>query len=77
MHQSEKLAGVASPLTFAPEERIQQELHCPVGSLGPGLNILTYIDRMLQRSDFGCGANGKVIIISMLIGLVILPKVKL
>ena len=54
-----KLNGVADPVCFAPEERIEQELGCKVGSLGPkGLSIKTYVDRSAAiASDFVCGAN--------------------
>ncbi|MGH1440245.1 MAG: proline--tRNA ligase [Cellvibrionaceae bacterium] len=57
--KAEKLDGIASPLTFAPEERIAQELACKVGSLGPkGLSIKLVIDRSAAAlSDFVCGAN--------------------
>jgi prolyl-tRNA synthetase len=35
-----KLAGVQSPLTFAPDTLIKQELECMPGSLGPvGINV--------------------------------------
>ncbi len=54
-----KLEGVADPLTFAPEERIEKEIGCKVGSLGPkGLSIKTYVDRSAAvLNDFVCGAN--------------------
>ena len=54
-----KLAGVANPLCFAPEERIQEELGVGVGSIGPvALKIDTIIDRSAAHlSDFICGAN--------------------
>lgn len=57
--KAEKLAGIAAPLSFAPEERIEKEIGCKVGSLGPkGLGIKTYIDRSAATlSDFVCGAN--------------------
>ncbi|MCV6603982.1 MAG: proline--tRNA ligase [Porticoccaceae bacterium] len=57
--KAEKLPGIASPLTFAPEERIKEELGCSVGSLGPvGLEIGTVVDRdAAQLADFVCGAN--------------------
>jgi prolyl-tRNA synthetase len=57
--KAEKLAGIASPLTFAPEDRIEKELNCKVGSLGPvGLSIKTYVDRSAAvLNDFVCGAN--------------------
>ena len=54
-----KLPLVAEPMTFAPEERIESELGCKVGSLGPkGLNIHTYVDNSAAvLADFVCGAN--------------------
>ncbi|MGH1484573.1 MAG: proline--tRNA ligase [Cellvibrionaceae bacterium] len=57
--KTEKISGIAEPLTFAPEDRIEKELGCKVGSLGPkGLNIKTYVDRgAAVLSDFVCGAN--------------------
>ncbi len=57
--KAEKLAGVGTPLTFAPEARIKAELGAGVGSLGPiGLTITTYVDRSAAHvADFACGAN--------------------
>jgi prolyl-tRNA synthetase len=57
--KAEKLTGIAIPLTFAPEERVQEIIGCPVGSIGPkGLTIKTYVDRSAAAlSDFCCGAN--------------------
>ena len=57
--KAEKLTGIASPLEFAPEERIKAELGCPVGSLGPvNLSIQIIVDRdVAQLADFVCGAN--------------------
>jgi prolyl-tRNA synthetase len=56
--KAEKLGDVASPLTFASEEEIKRTLNCTTGSLGPNLNIKTYIDRSAAvLSDFICGAN--------------------
>jgi Prolyl-tRNA synthetase len=54
-----KVAGIAEPLTFAPEERILAELGAEVGSLGPvGLNIRVIADRAAAASvNFTCGAN--------------------
>jgi len=54
-----KLKGVASPLTFASEERIRKELGAGVGSLGPiGLNIQVIADRAVaELRNFVCGAN--------------------
>lgn len=57
--KAEKIAGIAEPLTFAPEARIKEELGANVGSLGPvGLNIQVVVDRAASLvSDFACGAN--------------------
>ncbi|WP_299942476.1 proline--tRNA ligase [uncultured Microbulbifer sp.] len=57
--KAEKLTGVASPLQFAPEPRIAEELRCTVGSLGPvGMQIETIVDRSAAHlADFICGAN--------------------
>lgn len=57
--KAEKIAGVASPLTFASEEDIQSQLNCKPGSIGPvGLTIRVIADRSAAHSaDFICGAN--------------------
>lgn len=57
--KAEKLAGVASPLMFADEDRIQQELKADIGSLGPlDLDITVIIDRSARAlNNFICGAN--------------------
>ncbi len=57
--KAEKLTGVASPLTFAPEARIKEELGVSVGSIGPvGLNIPVIVDHSAAHAaDFVCGAN--------------------
>ena len=57
--KTEKLEGVASPLTFASEQAVLAATDCNVGSLGPvGLNIPVIIDRSAAHlSDFVCGAN--------------------
>ena len=57
--KAEKLAGIASPLEFAPEARIKNELGVSVGSLGPvGLEIDVIVDRAAAHvADFACGAN--------------------
>ena len=54
-----RLEGVASPLLFASAEEIQEQLGCPIGSLGPvGLDLPCYIDAdAAVLSDFVCGAN--------------------
>lgn len=57
--KAEKIAGVASPLTFASDEDIQAKLNCKPGSIGPvGLSIRVIADRSAAHSaDFVCGAN--------------------
>jgi prolyl-tRNA synthetase len=57
--KAEKLPEVAEPLTFAPAERIKQELNCEIGSLGPvGLSIPVIVDHSAAATDdFVCGAN--------------------
>jgi prolyl-tRNA synthetase len=57
--KAEKLTGVASPLTFAPEARIKDELGVGVGSIGPvGLMIPVIVDHAAAHAaDFICGAN--------------------
>lgn len=57
--KAEKLTGVASPLTLAPEARIKAELGVGIGSLGPvGLNIPVIVDHAAAHTaDFVCGAN--------------------
>ena len=57
--KAEKIAGVASPLTFASEEDIVATLGCKPGSIGPaGLTIRVIADRSAAHSsDFVCGAN--------------------
>ena len=57
--KAEKLSGVASPLTFASEEQVKQQLSCSVGSLGPvGLDIPVIVDRAATHlANFACGAN--------------------
>ena len=54
-----KLPGVASPLTFAAEERIPMAMGASVGSLGPvDCNIPFYVDASAASiADFVCGAN--------------------
>lgn len=55
----EKLTGIATPLTFAPEERIKAELGVAPGSIGPvNLGIRVIADHTaLHTADFACGAN--------------------
>jgi prolyl-tRNA synthetase len=57
--KAEKLAGIASPLTFATDEEIKQTIGCDPGSIGPiDLKIPIIIDRSaVLLSDFICGAN--------------------
>ncbi|MBJ7223626.1 MULTISPECIES: proline--tRNA ligase [unclassified Brenneria] len=57
--KAEKLAMVASPLTFATEEEIRAMVGAGPGSLGPvNLPIPVVIDRTVAAiSDFGAGAN--------------------
>ncbi len=54
-----RLPGVASPLTFAAEERIPMVMGANVGSLGPvDCNIPFYVDASAASvADFVCGAN--------------------
>ena len=54
-----KLPGVASPLTFAAEERIPKAMGASVGSLGPvNCGIPFYVDPSAASiADFVCGAN--------------------
>ncbi|GLS25050.1 proline--tRNA ligase [Marinibactrum halimedae] len=59
--KAEKLPGVASPLAFAPEARIQAEFGAAPGSLGP-VGVSEAIEVIVDRSaavlaDFCCGAN--------------------
>ncbi|WP_029934297.1 proline--tRNA ligase [Thiomicrospira pelophila] len=55
----EKIAQVASPMTFASADQIKQVAGCDAGSIGPiGLNIPVIVDRAAAYlSDFVCGAN--------------------
>lgn len=57
--KAEKLPGIASPLTFAPEERIRAELGVNPGSIGPlALPIRVIADHSAAvLADFVCGAN--------------------
>tara|TARA_R110000787_G_scaffold744_4_gene2682 strand:- start:1696 stop:3414 length:1719 start_codon:yes stop_codon:yes gene_type:complete len=57
--KAEKLAGVASPLSFASVEQVQTALGCQIGSLGPiNLPIPVITDRSAAHLvDFVCGAN--------------------
>ncbi|MCW8976783.1 MAG: proline--tRNA ligase, partial [Sedimenticola sp.] len=57
--KAEKLAEVASPLTFATEEQIREAVGAGPGSLGPiNLPIPCIIDRTVAlTADFSAGAN--------------------
>ncbi|MES2823151.1 MAG: proline--tRNA ligase [Pseudomonadota bacterium] len=57
--KAEKLPGIFSPLTFAPEARIKEELGVGAGSIGPlGLNISVIVDHAAAHTaNFVCGAN--------------------
>ncbi|MEQ9853028.1 MULTISPECIES: proline--tRNA ligase [Pectobacterium] len=57
--KSEKIAQVASPLTFATEEEIRATIGAGPGSLGPvKLSIPVVVDRTVAAmSDFSAGAN--------------------
>lgn len=57
--KAEKLTGIASPITLAPEARIKAELGVGIGSLGPvGLKIPMIVDHSAAHLvDFVCGAN--------------------
>jgi prolyl-tRNA synthetase len=57
--KAEKLTGVASPLTLAPEARIKAELGVGIGSIGPvELTIPVIVDHSAAHlADFVCGAN--------------------
>lgn len=57
--KAEKIAGIASPLTFASENQVKAVTGSAPGSVGPvGLTITTIVDRAAaQLSDFVCGAN--------------------
>lgn len=57
--KSEKLDGVASPLTFAEDDDIKAALGCGTGSIGPvNIGIPCYVDHSAaQLADFVCGAN--------------------
>jgi prolyl-tRNA synthetase len=57
--KAEKINGIATPLTFASDEAIQQATDCTTGSLGPiALNLRTIVDRSTAHlANFVCGAN--------------------
>jgi len=54
-----KHPAIAEPLVMADEARIEKELGCKVGSIGPvGLDILVLVDHSAAHvTDFSCGAN--------------------
>lgn len=57
--KAEKLAGVATPLIFASNERIRAATGADAGSIGPvGLKLRVVADRAAAAAgDFVCGAN--------------------
>ena len=57
--KAEKIAGIASPFTFATAEEIKQATGAEPGSIGPlNLDMLTIADHSVTvLSDFVCGAN--------------------
>ena len=57
--KAERLPGIASPLRLADPARVESELGCPVGYIGPaGLGIPVIADHAtLALADFTCGAN--------------------
>ncbi|MCW9024925.1 MAG: proline--tRNA ligase [Gammaproteobacteria bacterium] len=57
--KTEKLDGIATPLTFADAEHIKKTIGCDIGSIGPvALNIPMYIDHSAAAlANFVCGAN--------------------
>ncbi len=57
--KAEKIEAVASPLSFADEDKIKKIIGCAPGSIGPvGLAIPVYVDRSAAVvADFVCGAN--------------------
>ncbi len=54
-----EVEGVATPLSFAKRERVEAEMGCAPGSIGPvGVNIPIVADHSaLTMADFVCGAN--------------------
>ncbi|WP_411726642.1 proline--tRNA ligase [Methyloglobulus sp.] len=57
--KAEKIAGIASPLTFASDAEILQSCHCNPGSIGPtNLTMKIIVDRSVSSmANFVCGAN--------------------
>jgi prolyl-tRNA synthetase len=57
--KAEGLPGVATPLTMAAPERIQEATGCPPGFVGPvDLKIPLFVDHSAAAlADFVCGAN--------------------
>lgn len=57
--KAEKIAGIATPLTFASDAEVLQNCHCNPGSIGPiGLTMRIIADRSVTlMADFTCGAN--------------------
>ncbi len=57
--KAEKLAQIASPITFVTPEQVKAAAGCEPGSVGPiGLTIPVIVDRSAAHlADFVCGAN--------------------
>ncbi|XOV79105.1 MAG: proline--tRNA ligase [Aestuariibacter sp.] len=57
--KAEKLPNVKTPLTFATDEDLANDIGAPAGSLGPvNLDIPVYVDRSAAKlTHFVCGAN--------------------
>ena len=57
--KARKLAGVPSPVEFAPEAQIRARTRCGPWSLGPiGLGLPMFVDRAARAlGEFVCGAN--------------------
>jgi prolyl-tRNA synthetase len=57
--KAEKIAGIATPLTFASDAEILQNCHCTPGSIGPiNLTMKVIADRSVTlMANFVCGAN--------------------
>jgi prolyl-tRNA synthetase len=55
----EKIPGISAPLQMAAPDRIEAEIGCPPGFIGPlGLTIPVYADHSAAcAADFICGAN--------------------
>ncbi len=56
--KADKIPGIALPMTMASDEEIKAVTGCGTGSLGPNLNIKTYVDRSAAvANDVVVGAN--------------------